>query len=1700
MKKFAAFAVVFFTATFVMGQTYYNEWINYNKTYFKFKVGTTALFRIYNSDLSTVGLSNEPAQNFQLWRNGKEVAMYTSSPTGTLGASGYFEFWAEKNDGKNDIDLYRKPEYQLSNAVSLIADTSSYFLTINSTGNNLRFSPTPNNILGNTLPAETFFMYPVRKDITERIHRGKALVAGSEYVYSSSYDIGEMWSSNDIYPSTPDTFSFTNLFVLPGGPSATLRASIAGSAPNSRQYNIEVNGTVIVDSTINQFDASVNNKPNVSVSLLSTNTAAIRVINKSSNVNDRIVCGFVELIYPRLFNFSNHTAFSFSLSASASKKYLEIANFNAGTSTPVLYDITNQRRYVADAAGSVYRFVVLPSADVAKFVMVSQDVATIYAATNLKQTNFVNYNLATNQGDFLIITHNSLRQLYSGIDQLDAYASYRKSVTGGSFNVKILDVDQLVDQFGYGIKKNPLGIKNFLKFARANFSLLPKYAFLVGKGMTYAEYREFETSPFADRLNLVPTWGYPASDVLLASDNMNPVMNTLISRLSVVSPKELSEYLDKVKQFEQAQQSNVQTIDNKAWMKNIVHVVGANDPNLDLGLSNYMKNYERIIEDTLFGGNVTSFNKTATGPVTPIVNSLMSSLFEKGISLLTYFGHSSASSLDYNLDDPYTYNNTGKYPVFLVGGCNAGNLYSFDTSRFTALETLSEKFVLAKNKGVISFIASTHFGIDTYLDFYNRTFYKSLATTGYGKSITFNISESINAMNAVYGTDNLGGRLHAEETTLNGDPALKINSHAKPDFVIESPQIQISPNILSVADSMFTLKAQVFNIGEATGDSVAVQVKHRHPNGVEDILFKQKIKSIRYIDSIRLDVPIVANRDKGENAIIITVDGDDNYAELSEANNTAIKTFIIFEDELTPIYPYNYAIVNKQNIKFAASTANPLVGSRQYLMELDTTALFNSSFKVNRDVVSTGGLIEFDPGITLKDSTVYYWRVAPASAVDIRWNYASFVYLTGTSLGFNQSHLFQHTNSQISDIYVDSISRLWKFLIKPNTLTIVNSIYGFSGDEDNQFSVAVNGLVKAASACLGHSVVFNVFAPITLLPLYNQTVPATIQSGSLGGFMGSANSCGNLRQYNFEFSYLDTTGRRLMRDFIDWVPSGYYVTMRLVLDQPFANTPFVDQWINDRLKYGNGNTLYDRLKAAGFTALDSYTFPRTWGFVFRKNKASFQSVSEMSNGLSDRITLTATVGVPATIGTITSPAFGPAKVWKQVKWRGYSIETNSKDVYSVYVIGITPTNQEDTLYTLSSSQQDFNISSISAAQYPFIKLGMKNQELDSVVLTPYQLRYWRVLYDPIPEGALAPNITFNMKDTMDIGDKIDFKIAFKNISEAPFADSIKVNMVLIDQNNVSYTLPVSKMKKLQTGDTAVISYPLDTKTLGGNNSLFVDVNPAFAQPEQFRFNNVMYKNFYVRGDMYNPLLDVTFDGVHILNGDIVSAKPKIVIRLKDESKFLALDDTSLAQVFVQYPGFNGKLLRFAYNTDTLKFIPSNLASGKNEATIEFTPAFMEDSDGDFYELIVRAKDKSGNAAGNIEYRVRYQIYNKPMISNMFNYPNPFTTSTAFVFTVTGSEVPQNIRIQIMTITGKIVKEITTQELGSLHIGRNITDYKWDGTDQYGQKVGNGVYLYRVITNLNGVSLEKFKTIDGNGNNVDTDKYFKRGYGKMYLMR
>jgi hypothetical protein len=221
--------------------------------------------------------------------------------------------------------------------------------------------------------------------------------------------------------------------------------------------------------------------------------------------------------------------------------------------------------------------------------------------------------------------------------------------------------------------------------------------------------------------------------------------------------------------------------------------------------------------------------------------------------------------------------------------------------------------------------------------------------------------------------------------------------------------------------------------------------------------------------------------------------------------------------------------------------------------------------------------------------------------------------------------------------------------------------------------------------------------------------------------------------------------------------------------------------------------------------------------------------------------------------------------------------------------------------------------------------------------------------------------------------------------------------------------------------------------------------------------------------------------------------------LKDENKFLALDDTSLIELYVKYPNENIPR-RISYSSGELVFYPANssILNKDNKAQVLYKPHFSVDGT---YELLVKGTDRSGNRPGHpdrqqnniyFDYKISFEVINKTTITNVLNYPNPFTTSTQFVFTLTGSEVPDYMKIQIMNIRGTVVKEIYKHELGPIHIGTNITEYKWDGRDQYGDLLANGVYFYRVVTKMDGEKVEH--------NAENFDKYFKKGFGKMVIVR
>ena len=1658
-----------------------NEWISdYGKTYYKIKVGSDGLYRIPAAALANLGLGNTNADAFQLWRNGVEVPLFTTQSNAVLAADGYIEFYGKINDGKLDTKMYANPKYQTSDKWSLLSDTAVYFLTTNSASQNLRFVSKANLSATSTLQPERSFDYTYRYALRDMINPGNPNVIAGVNVYSSSFDEGEGWTSRGITSAKSLSINLTDLQTSATGSDAVLRINFFGGSQNTRNVAVLLNGSSVIAPFALPGYSSKDTTVQLSRAKLVGNVQ-FDFLNNSPTSFDQYMIGQIEISYPRTFDFPNQSVFEFSLDASVNDKLLEIASFKNGTNPPVLLDLTNNQRFIAETVAGKSRFLIPADTRKRNFVLLSASGADVKAVNILSQQRFLNYSLAGNQGDFIIITDSSIRKSTSG-DAIQNYSTYRSSIAGGGFKVLVVTVDQLVDQFAYGVKKHPLALKRFIQFAHNLFK--PKNVLLVGKGVTYDQYRLNESSSYADQLNMVPTFGNPGSDHILASKDLGPLMQVPIGRLSVINGNELNAYLEKLKQHEDLLNTSAvyQRVEKKGWTKNVLHLVAGGV--VQSIISGYMRDAKTKITDSLFGAKVTTIEKATASAVESASNVQIDREFENGVSVVNYFGHSSLNAMEFNLDDPGRFNNQGKYPLFLANACTAGNNFFYDSLRILSnKKSISEAYVLEPQRGSIAFVASTHFGILMNLNDFIQRFYERLGRIDYFKSIGEIHQSTIAAMQKDFGASP-NNIVTMEQILIHGDPATGLHPHPMPDYVVEPPMISVEPQPLTVAEPYYDLKIVVRNIGSARKDSVKVHVRRERADGsAEDVT--KVFKTLFYGDSIEWKFPLDPKRDLGVQTISVSVDPENVLNELSETNNSVVQKINIIDNEVKPVFPQEFAIVNKWPVKLTASIGLFSASQSQYIFQVDTTTSFNSTLMDSLVVVSNGGLIEFLPKIRISDSTVVYWRVAkkPLQGAEANWFNSSLVYIPSSSEGWSQSSYFQYKRNSYANIDLTQ-NRTFEFAKKPLTLFVqsrLKSTLSTYNTVEIGNTVVYNQSCDAAFGTLE----FSLITKRTGKPIKNTTPPGAGRYGSL--VPGSCFLNNDL--YQFWYNYNTSAGRASAASFLDLVPNGTILVLNHWNKSDDNGLKTVDQWGKD--------LLYNKLIGIGFTLIDSFKSNLPFTMVAYKNEAGVWSLLQQKVGKSSRDEILTEISVDAleSNGDLMFPMIGPAKNWKSIAIKMNAMETSIGDNAVLNIIGVDNSLNETRLYSGNFSKvgalisKDTSLSFISATNYPWLKLTMS--QADPINQTPSQIKYIQVKYDPVPEGGLGDVNAASLTSSLDMGNNYQFQASFKNISASSF-DSVKVVWKITDDKNRDSILFDGLKKNLAPGDTILFNKTFDSRTLSSNNLISLNVNPQNAQPEQFMFNNYLQTRLKINADVIPPLLDVTFDGVHILNGDIVSSKPHILIQVKDDNAYLPLNDTSLVSVKLRYP--DGTLRAVRFDGDTLKFIPSENPAGgtNNTASIQFRPVLQMDGD---YELIVSAKDRSENASGVTDFSVTFQVTNQSMITNLLNYPNPFTTSTAFVFTLTGSELPTNMRIQILTITGKIVKEITMAELGPLKIGNNITDYKWDGRDQYGQLLGNGVYLYRVITDIKGKKIDKL-----NKDQFNTDQYFKSGYGKMYLMR
>lgn len=1703
ITAFLLFMLFFCVPLLLSAQSYNtNAWIDYSATYYKLKIGKTGIYRLPQSAFAANGLGDIAGSHLKVMCKGQEIPLYVSN-NNTWTSGDYVEFYAQKNDGEFDTQLYQYPSWQPTPSESLFSDTLSYFLTISPNTNNLRYTDI-NNDISNPPTPETHYMHRAFAAYPQVFYEGKPFnIAGTNKTYSD-FDNGEGFISNVITIGNKDTFYIpTPAIYTAAATDAVFTSRVYGRSDqtallNDHHLSIKINGNIAIDTLYGGYTA-LNLTQTISPTQLGTATTAIEV--SSNELNDAVVnsnsVAWISIEYPHTFDFGGTKMFAFDIENN-SDKYIEISNFQGGNN-PILYDLTNNLRLQPILQGGVYKIklnqinggaaqrrLVLHNSDLAAYCTVGcqfpnclPDQCNLWLVPSLSAPiQFTDYTQAANEGDYLIISHPSLRG--GVIDQVSRYRDYRNSVSGGAYQAIIVNIEELYDQFAWGIAKHPLAIRYFSNFAVANWTLKPKMLFLLGKGIGYNYIAKSNKVQYA--ASLVPSYGAEPSDILLTTPNNVVYKNQLATgRVPAHTPNDVRIYLDKMISYESNFDNNCDITDRQ-WMKHALHLAGGSNLSESESFIEKLADYRQLFEDSLLGGKVVyTYNKISEEV---IQQTDLGKFVNDGLAMIMFFGHSTGNTWNLDLGSSQDYSNHGKYPFIMTGSCFVGDIFGIVGNTETGM---AEDYILADGLGAIGFLATASFGFPTWLHHYGENLHQQFCRNLYNQPIGSCIRQTIEELSSQFPNQE-GAKLTCQEYTFVGDPALHIAAWEKPDLALNNSEnkssISFEPATITTDLSQFKVHIALANLGKTSSDSATLHLERRQPNGNLIQSINQRIAIPNYADTLHFTLPMGdANNAAGNNTITATIDYDNQIAETCETNNIAERALFIFSDLLVPIVPCNYAIVGTQPVTLHASTGIPYSAARNYILEIDTNELFNSPIKQQTIINSIGGVIKWQPSINYSNNTVYYWRTAPVGD-NQQWKISSFLFQSNAPEGYNQSHYQQLAHNDLIQMEVNSDAPHLTFA--PNEYRLViNNIYNTkSGIGIFMNETLVGEGSQMNNECDG-GIAFVVWQANEgiLAPLISQNANGQGGCNGRGTYFNQQNSLQATRQ--IEFRTNDPQQIDSMLQFIQTeIKDGDYVAAYSVREHRIQDlAPMVQ------------TALQAFFNNMGIAQMN--TISNDKGFIaFGKKGSNGNFAPTWATSLTPALTfsLNASFDIATVSGKMKSVPIGPALSWSQLTWQTHHNDPSNADEFTLNIYGIGNNNTE-TLLLENQTATNIDLTSINATQYPFLRLELNAR--DTIYSTPPQLDYWRVLFDRRAEIALDAHYHYAFHaDTINTGDMLSLAIGITNPENSPL-NNIQTNYTIIAPDGSLITAaPI--VSNLTAEQSQILSLSATTNGLEGNYVLTVELNPNAQLPEKFAFNNLLYLPFLVVKDKINPYIDVTFDGQHIGNGDLVSAKPEILVRAKDDNPYLALKDTADFYIALKYTDPTNQIpalveTPIAFNSPMLQFIPptnSEAEQGNNVATIRLKPEF---SDAGLYELVVRAKDRSGNYFAKSDYSIRFRIEPKPMISHLLNYPNPFTTQTRFVMLITGSEIPQDINIQIMTISGRVVREITQSELGNLRIGQNISDFAWDGTDQFGNQLANGVYLYRVKARLNGQPLEHY--------NTNADAFFnEQGWGKMYLAR
>lgn len=1673
MGRTVAILILVMTSTFFAEAQ--NGWIDYDRFYYKIPTAEDGIHRITFASLSSAGINPNTLdpRNIRLYHRGEEVAIYVEGEQdGRFDTNDFIDFFGKRNDATLDAKLFNDPSHVGNIMYNHHNDSTAFFLTVTqgTPGKRMatRQAPIPTSPLVDTYTTENMTVF------SDQYNLGRSYFPG---VRLAEFEEGQGWMSTPVTKPNPRTVSFTDLGEIGIG-SAKLEIGLVGRSENPHITAISVGPTIGTLREVGRFEYTDFNVLNEVITIETTDfnsdgSISIRVSSLGPDATDNVSIAYVRITYPK--NVKDGELDAETIMLDQGESVLQLENMLSNYVAYEISDQINPIRIPVIKTNNQIRLQAGVSSGQSKVWLENR--LSVREVQEIRQVRF--RNILEQPANYIIVSHKNLRRQSSiHADPVKSYAEYRASPAGGAYDTLVVNIDDLYDQFSFG-EKTPLAVYEFLRLYYPRHK--PEYLFLVGRALGIYSTTRVSNVTYFYRKNpsfftfqdLIPPAGYPYADnnFAIGLDPQNPFVPAVgIGRIPARSPQDVTNYLEKAKEKDALGAT-------EDWQKEIVHLSGGITAFELNRFFNFLNGFKNIAEGPFLGGNVKTYRKRSNSVVELID---VSGDVNNGISLMTFFGHAAPTVIDIEIglasDPSMGYNNSGKYPFILMNGCDAGN-------SFGGVSTFGEDWILTPSKGASNFMAHANVGVDIYLRRYSESFYsKAFADSSMiYQPVGLVRREAEKLFFTRYGTS-IVNRSHAEQLIMLGDPAARMFPADKADYAIKESDVFLDAfegDVFNALADSLKLSFVLRNLGRVDLDSVEFTISRRLPDGTSITYPNVKIPPVYRRDTIDFSVPNTGIASFGENFFSIEVNPSKIIPEMTFINNSiTVSKFIPLSGTLN-VLPYNFAIVNEQEVELIAQIPGKSIEPRTLVFQIDTDANFSTARR--RELrLTTANLanwkLDLFQNVPQGDSVTFFWRtrfLEPKEGESNDWTTSSFSYIQEGPEGWTQRVLPQLESNLLNNLEIDPVQRIWKY---PDT-SLGIEVFTFGNQTDSltfrntQFildgvpQIIDNFVSGSARLCPNGSLGLVAFEQRSLTPYLAIPVP--------GFDVLDGRSCGKVPQViqNIRNAWIERPGLGI-EDYVNGVKEGDYVVVFSIGNVTFEQ--WSDATIAKMKELGANEAVLRNLNNG-----DPYIL------FGRKGMAPGESIEVVAKSDPDLgsnqqvIEFETTMDGYFTSASILTPRIGPASEWKQFFNQIKQRDWINEDFTYFDLFGVKENGDEQVLIS-SFNESQIDLSSISPVQFPFVRLRYAMEDDESTA--PAQLDKWQVNYTGVPEGVL---VFKNKEEQVNLqeGEEAVLNFEFFNISKFDFLDSIQVQWTFNNTTKRVRETFTKKIPAVKIGESQEFSIPFNSVGRGGNIQVEVFANPRIIMEQTFR-NNVVDLGVYflVNPDNTSAILDVNFDGVYIMDGDIVSPTVMINTILKNEKSLIFKKDTLGIELFIKKQCEGCLFERMSFSSPKINWTE---ATESSSFKIELLPGPLEDG---LYTFRIVTEELGVDKP----YEVNFEVINEATITNFYPYPNPFSTSVRFVFTVTGSEVPDQVKIQIMTVTGRVVREILQDELGPIRIGNNITEYAWDGRDEFGDQLANGVYIYRVLVRKNGAFVEPRATAG--------DKAFKQGYGKMYLLR